>query len=57
MKSERYPKSPKGGSFKNKFPHISVVEKANDYKFAMQMRFAKAHRQMPLEEKVGVTLG
>ena len=29
---------------------------AIDFKFGMQLGFAKAHHQIPLEEKVGVSL-
>jgi len=43
-------------SFKNKFPYISVTDEACDFKFGMQLGFAKAHHQIPLE-KVGVALG
>ena len=44
---------PKGGSkneFKNKFPYISVIDEANDFKFGMQLVFAKAHHQIPPEK-------
>jgi len=44
-------------SFKNRFPCISVIDGASDFKFGMQLRFAKAHHQIPLEEKVDVALG
>jgi len=44
-------------SFKNRFPYISVMHEVSDFKFGMQLRFAKAHQQIPLEEKVGVALG
>jgi len=44
-------------SFKNRLPYISVIDKASDFKFGMQLRFAKAHHEIPLEEKVGVALG
>jgi len=40
-------------SFKNKFPYISAIDEASDFKFSMQRRFAKAHHQIPLEEKWG----
>jgi len=43
-------------SFKNKFLYISVVDEASDFTFGMQLRFAKAHYQIPLEVKVGVAL-
>jgi len=39
-------------SFKNKFPYISVIDEASDFKFSMQLGFAKAHHKMPLEENV-----
>jgi len=44
-------------SFKNRLPYISVIDEANDFKFGKQLGFAKVHHQIPLEEKVGVTLG
>jgi len=44
-------------SFKNRLPYISVIDEASDFKFGMQLRFAKAHHEIPLEEKVGVALG
>ena len=34
-------------SFKNRFPYISVIGEASDFKFGMQLRFAKAHHQNP----------
>jgi len=43
--------------FKNRLPYISVIDEASDFKFVMQLRFAKAHHEIPLEEKVGVALG
>jgi len=42
--------------FTNKFPYISVIDEASDFKCSMQLGFAKAHHQIPLEEKVGVGL-
>ena len=53
---------PKSGSkanlsFKNKFPYISVIGEARDFKFGMQLEFAKVHHQIPPEEKVDVALG
>jgi len=44
-------------SFKNRFPYISVMDKASDFKFGTQLGFAKAHHQITLEGKVGVVLG
>jgi len=44
-------------SFKNRFPYISIIDKASDFKFGMQLGFAKAHHQIPLKEKMGVALG
>jgi len=38
-------------SFKNTFPYISVMDEARHFKFGMHLRFAKAHHQIPLEEK------
>jgi len=37
-------------SFKNRFPYISVIDESSDFKFAMQLGFAKVHHQIPLEE-------
>jgi len=37
-------------SFKNRFPYISVIDKASDFKFGMQLGFAKAHHLIPVEE-------
>jgi len=37
-------------SFKNRFPYISVIDEASDFKFGTQLRFAKAHHQIPLEK-------
>jgi len=31
--------------------NISVIDEASDFKFGMQLRFAKAHYKIPLEEK------
>jgi len=42
------PNSPKG------WP---VIDEATDFKFGMQLGFAKVYHQIPLEEKVGVALG
>jgi len=39
-------------SFINRFPYISVIDEASDFKFGMQLQF-----EIPLEEKVGVALG
>jgi len=44
-------------SFKNRFPYISVTDEASDFKFGMQLGFAKAHHQIPPKEKVDVALG
>jgi len=44
-------------SFRNRFPYISVIDEASDFKFGKQLRFAKAHHEIPLEENVGVALG
>jgi len=44
-------------SFKNRFLYISVTDEASDFKFSMQLQFAKAHHEIPLEGKVGVALG
>jgi len=42
---------------KNRFPYITVIDEASDFKFGTQRWFAKAHHEIPLEEKVGVALG
>jgi len=63
MKSVRYSELPQrvaqkaNLSSENKFLYISVTDEASDFKFGMQLGFAKAHHQIPLEEKVGVALG
>jgi len=44
-------------SFRNRFPYISVIDEANDFKYGMQLGLPKAHHQIPLEEKVDVALG
>jgi len=44
-------------SFKNKLPYIPVIDEASDFKFGMQLGFAKAHHLIQLEEKVDVVLG
>jgi len=44
-------------SFKNRFPYISVIDEASDFKFGIQLGFAKAHHQIPLDEKMGVSVG
>jgi len=43
--------------FKNRLPFISVTDEASDFKFGMQLGFAKAHHQIPLEEKAGLAPG
>jgi len=37
--------------FKIKLPYISVTGEASDFIFGMQLDFAKAHHQIPPEEK------
>jgi len=44
-------------SFNNRFPYISIIDEASDFNFGMQLRFAKTHHIVPLEEKVGMALG
>ena len=62
MKSVCYPNSPKGGS-KSEFvvykqiSYISIIDEASDFKFGLQLRFAKAHHEIPLEEIVGIAMG
>jgi len=43
--------------FKNRFPYISVIDEASDFKLGTQLGFAEAHHQISLEEKLGVALG
>ena len=63
MKSVRYPKllqrvAQKANlSFKNRFLYILAIDEARDFKFGTALGFAKAHHQIPLEEKVGEVLG
>jgi len=33
-------------SFKNRLPYISVLDEASDFKFGMQLGFAKAHHKI-----------
>jgi len=44
-------------SFKNRFPYISVTDEARDFKFGMQLGFARAHHQIRLKVKIDVGLG
>jgi len=44
-------------SFKNRFPYISVIDEASDFKFGVRLGFAKSHNQIPPGEKVDVALG
>ena len=44
-------------SLRNRFSYISVIDEASDFKFGLQLRFAEAHHEIPLEEKVRVALG
>jgi len=43
--------------FKNIFSYISVIHKASDFKFAMQLGFDKVHHKILPEDKVGVVIG
>ena len=43
--------------FKKRLPYIFVIDEASDFKFGMHLLFAKAHHEIPLQEKVGVALG
>ena len=38
-------------------PYVSGIDEASDFKFGTQLRFAKAHHQISLEEKVGIATG
>jgi len=42
--------------FKNKFPYISIIDEASNFKCGVQLEFAKAHHQIPPEEKVSVAV-
>jgi len=42
-------------SFKKRFPYICVIDEASDFKFGMQLGFAKAHHKIT-PEKVVVAL-
>jgi len=44
-------------SFKNRFPYISVIDEASNFKFGKQLGFGKAHHKITPEEKVRVELG
>jgi len=35
-------------SFKNRFPYISIIDEASDFKFGAQLGFAKAHKSTPI---------
>jgi len=43
-------------SFKNRFPYISVIDEASDFKFGTQLGFAKAHHKITPRGKSGVGL-
>jgi len=36
--------------FKNRFPYISVTDENSDFKFGIELGFAKAHHQIPLKK-------
>jgi len=63
MKLVRYPELPLNVVqeanllFYNRFPYISVTDEAIDFKFGKLLGLAKAHHQIPLDEKVDVALG
>jgi len=44
-------------SFKNKFPYISVIDEASDFKFGTQLGFAKAYHKITHKGKSGRGLG
>jgi len=44
-------------SFKNRFPYISVIDEASDFKFGTQLGSAKAHHKVTPRGKVGVVFG
>jgi len=44
-------------SCKNKSPYIFVMYEASGFKLVIQLEIAKAHRQIPLEEKSGAAHG
>ena len=43
--------------FENKFPHISVIDEASDFKFGMPLGLTKAHHKITLREKSGPRVG
>jgi len=55
------PNSPKGWIkmqiYRLRFPYISITDEASDFKFGVQLVFAKANHYNPLEENMGVALG
>jgi len=63
MKSVRYPQldqrvaQKSNLSIKNRFPYISVIDEASDFKNVIQLWSAKAHHHSRLGYKVGVALG
>jgi len=36
---------------RGRIAYISVIDEASDFKFGKQLRFAKEHHEIPLEEK------
>jgi len=44
-------------SFKNNSPYISVIDEASDFKFGIQLGFAKAHHKNHTQKKIGRGLG
>ena len=38
-------------SFKKRFPYICVIDEASDFKFGMQLGFAKAHDKITRKRK------
>jgi len=38
-------------SFENKFPYISVIDGASDFKFGVQLEFAKDHHKITRRRK------
>jgi len=44
-------------SFKNRFPYISVIDEASDFKFCTQLVFAKPRHEMTFGGKINCGLG
>ena len=43
--------------FLKKFPYISVIDEASDFKFGKPLLFTKAHHKIIRRRKLGVAMG